>query len=500
MAEPLQGIAPVVAENARPGDADWALTRPALGRQIEGYASACSVAAGGVIDLFVHTEAERWQLEVFRIGWYGGVGARRVLGPIEQAGTAQPMPAMDDTGLVDCDWRASVRLVTATAEGHPWCSGVYLARLTEQREGHQSYIVFVVRDDTRRTALVVQLAFTTWQAYNNWGGKSLYNWGSSEGERATRVSFNRPFGANLQNPAAAYGMGAGEFITNVQPHPDRYGARNAGWDINTVRWLEREGHDVTYTTSLDTHARPATLRQGGAWLSIGHDEYWSRPMREQVEAARDAGVHLGFLTANAAYWQVRLEDSPATGQPLRLLVCSKKAKRDPLRKTDPASRVLTDKWRSEAVGQPEEALIGVMYLADPIDADLVVKAADHWLFAGTGLKAGDRLPGLLGYEVDGVHDAQAAAARGLQLLCESPWTSLQDATVSGVAHMSLYQAASGAFVFATGSMQWAWGLDDYNAPALRPALRHPAAEQMMRNLLARFGSHGQGQGPGAPGR
>lgn len=490
------GAAPVVRENARPGDADWLLARPATARQVEGYAGAASVAGGEPIDLYIHTQAEAVQVEVFRIGWYGGRGARRVAGPIRLAGVAQPMPEMDDSGLVDCAWHTPLRLDTADADGRPWCSGVHLARLTESAGGHQSYILFVVRDDRRRAALRVQLPLTTYQAYNDWGGKSLYNWGSSGGERAARVSFNRPYACNHRNPAAACGMGAGEFLANLQPHPDTYGARNAGWDINTVRWLEREGHDVAYSTSLDTHRQAEDPARCGAWLSIGHDEYWSWAMRDQVEALRDAGVHLGFLTANAAYWQIRLEPSPASGTPDRLMVCSKKARRDPLRALDRSSRQLTDKWRSEAVGRAEESLIGVMYTADPVDGDLVVAAADHWVFAGTGLAAGDRLPGLLGYEVDCVHDRAAAAARGLQILAESPWVSLKDPAERGVAHMSLYTAPGGALVFATGSMQWAWGLDDFNAPALRPALRHPAAEQVLRNVLARFGSHGSTAGAG----
>lgn len=220
-----------------------------------------------------------------------------------------------------------------------------------------------------------------------------------------------------------------------------------------------------------------------AWLSIGHDEYWSWEMREGVQTARDAGVHLGFFSANSAYWQVRFEPSAASGTAARIMVCYKKAKRDPQFNAGADRSRATDKWRSAAVGRPEEQLIGVMYAGDPVDADLVIKAAGHWVFAGTGLGQGASLPGLLGYEVDCVHGRVPA---GVEILAVSPWVALTDATKHGVAHMSLSTAASGALVFATGSIQWAWGLDDYNVPALRTSRLSAAAQQVTRNVLRRF--------------
>ena len=478
---------PIVEENARPGTADWALQRPALSREIEGYAGATSVARGETIELFVHTQVPGYTLEVFRIGWYGGLGARRVHGPTQVRGTAQRMPEMDPaTGLVDCDWREPVRLATRDdSQPDGWTSGVFLARLTADGTLAQSYILFVVRDDKRRAGLWLQLPVTTYQAYNAWGGKSLYHWGSSEHRRAAKVSFNRPYAANAQNPAAASGMGAGEFLANLQPHPDRYGIRNAGWDINLVRWLEREGVDASYGTNLDTHAQPALLHRCPAWLSIGHDEYWSGAMRRHVEAARDAGVNLGFFSANSAYWQVRFEASPATGVADRIMVCHKKARNDPAMAGRSDLGEATDKFRSAAVGRPEERLIGVMYAADPVDGDIVVQDARHWVFAGTGLEDGGRLQGLLGYEVDAVH---GGGPPGLQVLAASPWTTLVEEPRSGVAHMTLYEAPSGAMVFATGSIQWAWGLDDFNVPALRTSRNSAAAQQVTRNVLRRFGA------------
>ncbi|MFZ2653003.1 MAG: N,N-dimethylformamidase beta subunit family domain-containing protein [Burkholderiaceae bacterium] len=480
---------PIVAENARVGTSNWRLDQPATAREIEGYASATSVHRGEVIRLYVNTGAPTFVLEVFRMGWYQGLGARRVLGPVVVRGTRQLMPAMDPaTGLVDCAWVNPFALMTSNPDDPAdWATGVYLARLTAAecpngREA-QSYILFVVRDDGRQSDLLFQLSVTTYQAYNPWGGKSLYKWGSTEGERAAKVSFNRPYAANAQNPAAAYGMGAGEFLTNLQPHPDTYKVSNAGWDYNMLRWLEREGYDLAYCTNLDTHAMPGLPRRCKAWLSIGHDEYWSWEMRQHVEAARDAGVNLGFFSANCAYWQVRFEASTASGSADRIMVCYKAVARDPLFADSTDRSRATDKWRSAAIDRPEEQLIGVMYAGDPVDGDIVIKAAEHWVFAGTGLDAGAVLPGLLGYEVDRVHGGGPA---GVEILAASPWTALTDAARNGVAHMSLYTAPSGALVFATGSIQWCWGLDDYNVPALRSSRLNASAQQATRNVLRCF--------------
>jgi len=472
----------VVRENRRPGTRDWQLEHPAAAREIEGFASATSVARGGEIQLFVNTTAPHYTLEVFRMGWYRGLGARRLFGPVKLPGRVQPMPKLDtSSGLVDCAWVDPFVLTAATpGDSDDWPSGIYLARLTASG-GAQSYIVFAVRDDERAADLLMQQSVTTYQAYNAWGGKSLYKWGSTENQRAAKVSFNRPYAANAQNPDAAHGMGAGEFLTNSQPHPDRYGPSNAGWEYNMVRWLECEGFDVSYCTNLDVHARPELLQRFKAFLSVGHDEYWSCQMRDHVEAARDAGIHLGFFSANTAYWQIRLEPSPASNSTDRILVCHKKAERDPVIRTADA-HLATDKWRKPPINRPESSLIGVMYVADPVDGDLIVAAPEHWAFAGTGLARGDALPGLLGYEVDAVADASPA---NLEVLADSPWTTLDDKS-AGRSQMTLYNAPSGALVFATGSIQWAWGLDDYNSPALRTARSNSAAQQITRNVLERF--------------
>src|SRR5262245_25578452 len=289
----LAAAATIAIENQRAGTTDWEIRAPALAREIEGYASRTSVNGGEPIDLFVSTRDPRYTIDVFRMGWYGGAGARRVAGPIERRGRLQETPAADPTtGLVECRWQDPYALQARDGD-EPWTSGVYLARLTALPSARQSFIVFVVRDDGGNAAIVFQSSVTTFAAYNNWGGKSLYGF-NSDNAPARKVSFDRPYATN------PYGVrldGTGDFLRR--------------WEYNAVRSLEREGYDLTYLTSVDTHQRGDAFARRRVVLSVGHDEYWSRPMRQRFEDARDRGVHLAFLGADTCYWQIRFEPDAA---------------------------------------------------------------------------------------------------------------------------------------------------------------------------------------------
>jgi len=461
-----------VAENQKPGTADWEIARPALNREIEGYASKTSVDGGETIDLYVNTAARHYAIDIFRMGWYGGAGARRVAGPIARDGIAQPAPATDPkTGLIECAWRDPYRVTTADADG-PWTTGVYLARLTiapdAGADALQSFIVFVVRDDRRPAPIVFQSSVTTFAAYNNWGGQSLYAFNSGNAP-ARKVSFDRPYAAN------PYGVrldGAGDFLRR--------------WEYNAVRFLERGGYDLTYLTDVDTHARADALNASRVFLSVGHDEYWSWPMRTHVEAARDRGVHLAFLGADVCYWQIRFEPD-ARGDADRTIVAYKEAAGDldplALDRTPQNNRLITGRWRDRPTSRAEERLVGVMYAADPVDADIVVSAPDHWVFAGTGLRTGDRLRGLLGYEVDAIYGGGPPT---LEQLAHSPFSGDGASARTRYADMTIYTAASGALVFATGSMYWNWGLDDYNAPQWHTRRTSDAAQRVTRTVLDRM--------------
>lgn len=495
-----QGVAnPIQQENAKAGTQAWQLFLPATNHEIEGYASLTSVNRGGQISLFVNTLDPAYRIEVFRMGWYGGLGARQVAGPIVLPGAAQIIPAADPANgfLIECNWTNPYVLKVPNNPSDPtdWASGVYLAKLTGSSSGRQSYIVFAVRDDARSSDFLYQSSVTTFQAYNSWGGYGLYGHSPSlcSIPAGQKVSFNRPYERTSGYPGAEFYIGAGEMFTYHLAYTSSYcdpparGHSAAAWECNMVRFLEREGYDVTYCTDVDVHQNSSLVFGHKGFLSVGHDEYWSLEMRNNVEAARDGGVNLGFFSANTCYWQIRFEPSTINGLPDRTMVCYRDPNIDPLGATNP---LVTVQWRYAPVNRPENTMIGVMYAEWPLDDALLVTNTSHWVFGGTGLHDGDSIGNLVGYEADQVRPGGPA---GLQILAQSPTPDdvVQSDSAQKYSNMTLYTASSGSRVFATGSMQWAWGLDDYNAnatlgPVLRTSRLSGSAQQITRNVLDNF--------------
>ena len=482
---------PILRENEQAGTPDWVLSKPAMDREIEGYMSRTSIRKGGSILLFFNTRSPKVIIDVFRTGWYGGIGARRYADPVTVAGVIQVVPRPDDLGTIACNWTDPYLLET----NKTWTTGVYLARMTETGNGTQSYAIFVVRDDTRVTApdVMFQLPVNTYQAYNYWGGMSLYGWGSAGPDNlpwgynsvrtcAKKVSFDRPY-ARSNNPDAAYGNGAGEYFTNVQPIHNYGISSSAGWNYNMVRWLERNGIDTSYVTNIDVHSGLESFVKPKLFLTQGHDEYWSWEMRDQVEGWRDQGVHLAFLGANIAFYQVRFESggsSSDTGAEPRILVCYRTRRRDPVR-----SHLSTLMFHD--VGRPEIDMIGVAIVGDPFDAGMVVANASHWAFEGTGLSNGDVLPGLLGYEVDGMGDDRGRNMN-VTALFETPLVIPSRRNRAILSHSTIYTAASGANVFSSGSIYWSWGLDDYGVTQkLRTSRLNRAADIITWNVFMAAG-------------
>jgi hypothetical protein len=461
-----QAANPIVTENTQPGTSAWELGTEATdaGGQIKGYASATSVNKGDPIDFFVSVNpAQTYTIDIYRMGYYQGLGGRLVAHIGALGGTQQPAcPTDSTTGLIACNWARSYTLQTQST----WTTGVYQAVLTNAAH-YQNAIVFVVRDDSRVAQLLYQLPVNTYQAYNNYPdngktGKSLYTYNSygantvTGGPSAAKVSFDRPYN----------GPGYGQFLA---------------WDVNLVRWLEKSGYDVSYSTDVDTHANPSRLLAYRGFLAAAHNEYWSKSMYDGVTAARDAGVNIAFFGANAIYWQVRYEPS-AAGVANRTLVCYKNQSIDPT--SDPS--VTTVNWRDPVLNRPEQTLIGVQYTAEMRnDAyyPYVVTNSSNWVYAGTGFKDGDSVAGLVGYEGDhlfSTYPAPTAVAGTYTLLSRSPYTNSSGA--SDFANSSIYQAPSGAWVFGSGTIAWSWGLDDYgNRGALDARIQQTTA-----NILNRF--------------
>lgn len=437
------GENPVAVENGQAGSAGWQLLQSGhrvsddTNQQIKGFASAVSVNKGESLTLYVTVNpAQTYTVAIYRIGWYDGMGGRLMAETDDLAGISQPACPMDEaTGLLAClNWEPGYTIEVPDG----WTSGIYIAMLTNE-ESFQDPVTFVVRDDARDADLLYQQSVTTYQAYNNYpagAGKSLYPATSSGPDtiggdpRAVAVSFDRPYTSDRNG-------GAGDLYR---------------WEIYMVRWLERSGYDVAYTTNVDTHANGARILGYSGFLSVGHDEYYSKEMYDALEAARDSGVGLGFFGANAVHWQVRFEPS-SDGAPNRVMVCYKLPDIDPV--TDPALKTI--RWRSALVDRPEQRLIGIQSdIVSGNESSLVVVNSDHWIYEGTGFSDGSAVPDIVHHEADAaMPEYPVPDSVTYTLVAESPFGGKTQNSV-------IYQAPSGAWVFGAGTIGWSWGLDDWN--------------------------------------
>jgi hypothetical protein len=444
---------PVALENALPGTTSWAISQAAGAGQLEGYASDVSVNHGGSVTIHVRTDKPsqaRWEL--YRMGWYGGAGGRLIAsgGPFDAGSLPSPTPD-PVTGLVECRWPASFRLETRAG----WASGIHLIKLVRQ-DGLEAYVPIVIRADERKKTAVVQASITTWQAYNDWGGESLYGDALGlPGGHASEVSFDRPY---------RDGFGAGEYFY---------------FEHFLVQWLESRGYDATYLTNVDAHRDPSLLMGQRLLISSGHDEYWSRGEKDAVDAALADGTNVAYLTADESFWQIRLEPSRSDKRPWRTEVCYKEAA--PAHDPQAGTNLITMRWRDVEVGAPEQATHGVMSDGwEFADLPWIVRGSGSWVYAGTGLKDGDSIPLLVGYESDRIF-AEFAQPAGVEVLARSPVVSFDSGEAGPSWHNStVYTTPSGAFVFAAGVVQWSYGLSS-------PGVADARVQRMTDNLFQHAG-------------
>ena len=463
----------ITAENAKPGTSDWQLTYTRIDPPtkyrcpwIEGYVSASSVLAGDELQLFVSTNpAAEFQVEIFRLGYYGGKGARLVqtLGPF--AGKVQPDPPVGKNRLRECVWEATTTLKI----GADWPSGVYLGKLSLTGKGrYQSYVVFIVRDE-RPADIVFQCSDHTWQAYNRWPDNySLYDDGATQwslgGE--THVSFDRPYGKYCQVVDAPLSQGSGEFLL---------------WEFPFAYWLEQHGYDVTYVGNSDVHRSAASITRGRIMLSVGHDEYWSLEQYQHVKDAIQQGLSVGFFSGNTCCFVTPPSASSA----------------------GVANRVLTRAGRYGGLMEVEQGRMGPFRVEGPNEklligartispfngsGDWVVTQPDHWLFEKTGMQRGDEIPGLVGWEFHG----DPAAIPGLKVVAEGD-------TLNGggkPAHWTatIYPGSKQNWVFNASTIYWAQGLSAPPGHVLpfahfgRPHGPDPRVQQITHNYLQRCGA------------
>jgi hypothetical protein len=482
---------PVVLENQRPGNprSEWDLAGPASSN-IEGFATDISVNSGGRVDFKINTDSGNYRVDIYRLGYYGGAGARRVATLQNQAGrSTQPGPLRENsTGLVDAgNWSVTD---SWTVPGDA-VSGIYVAKLVRQDGTFgESHVPFIVRNDARTSDIVFQTADQTWQAYNGWGGASLYGGdgpgGGTAPGRAYAVSYNRPIGTR-----DGIGLYAG-------PQDFIFGA-----EYSALRWMERNGYDVSYITGVDASRNGALLRNSRIYTSVGHDEYWTGDQRRNVEAARDAGVNLAFMSGNEVYWKTRLAPSAVDGNANRTLVSYKETREGPI---DPSSE-WTGTWRDLTYsgatdgGRPENALTGTLFQVDSYRADAItIPYGQTRLRFWRDTSVANTQPGqtatltqnYLGYEWD---ESPDGAGRPDTLIKLSDTTLpvsqyLMDfgnyvGSNNATHNLTLYRAPSGALVFGTGTVYWSWALDENHD--LTPTPTDPRIQQAMVNLFADMG-------------
>ncbi len=473
---------PVVCENALPGAPPSQWDVGSGDPSIQGFPVRIGLERGDALEIKVNTPATAYRADIYRMGWYGGLGARHIatVRPLVKLPQVQP-PCLQQTstGLVDCgDWAVSLRWVIPSDA----VSGVYEAKLVrEDGVSATNRVIFVVRDDSSHSPILLTTSDETWVAYNTYGGNSLY-YGrtAAPNGRAYKVSYNRP----LASQDAFYDKRNTFF--------------NAEYPM--VRWLERNGYNDSYSTDVNVAQAPALLRNHRVFLSVGHDEYVSSQERQAMTAARDNGVSLGFFSGNEVYWKTRWEPSlDATQTPYETLVCYKESNAG--RKIDP-SQLWTGLWRDTRfsppsdAGPPENALTGTMFgTAQASNSAIHVPAQyAHLRFwrdtSIASLQPGQTAtlaPSTLGWEWD---EDQDNGWRPQGLIDMSSTTinvhhRVGLTWVDGPAthHITLYKAPSGALVFSSGSIRWSWGLDNTHDEATSATQADQRIQQATLNIL-----------------
>ena len=417
----------IVSENQKPGTKDWLLTKlePASGngeddpwqrrRGGEGFCSHTSVQPGEKVTFFVSTDpASEYTLDIFRMGYYGGAGARHVrsVGPLK--GTVQPTPEDEANQLVQCEWEPALELEIP----RDWLSGVYIGKLKAAPSGYESYVIFIVRD-SRPADFLFQCSDTTWQAYNRWPAwRSLYDWKENKWHTSVGadISFDRPYSLYYNKLPAGLepiSNGSGEFLL---------------WEHPLCYWMEKEGYDVSYISNLDTHADAKGLLRGKAFLSVGHDEYWSLEMFDNVQKARDEGVNLLFLSGNSVSGKIKF--SPG--------------------ENGRANRVF-GRYRVDGSHyfRNDQELMGVSSYGVGA-ADWTCRVPDHWVFEGTGMKEGDAIPQLVGWEY---HGPPTRDDPSLVVLARGRTRRYQELNEREYAAV-IYTAPKGNFVFNAATCWW----------------------------------------------
>jgi hypothetical protein len=455
-------------ENARPGTRDWMLTNVVIdpatkyrSPAIEGYCSHASIRAGETLSIFVSTRpASPFTIDIYRTGYYGGTGGRLMARLGEFAGRPQPDPPVGPKRLRHCRWDATTELPIPA----DWPSGVYVGKLATQGGGPQSYVVFIVRDD-RPADFLFQCSDFTWQAYNRWpdqfslydDGEDKWYWGDG-----VQVGFDRPYGKYCQLLDQPLSVGSGEWFL---------------WEFPLAYWMESQGYDVSYISNFDTHHDPEGLRRARGFLSVGHDEYWTIEMFRNVQAAIAAGTSAAFFSGNSAWGRILLDEQLRAFERIGVF--------GPPGGTRESASMMGRLPHERPYGNE---LMGAHTTGEVTGgADWICTRPDHWVYAGTGMQAGEAIPGVIGWEWHG----DPAPIPGLEVVATGPTHTAVGKPNGGTYTATVYPGPAGTIVFNAASCWWADGLAEppgYVRPRIymKPQGPDPRLQRIARNVLDRM--------------
>lgn len=465
------GASWVVAENKKPGTTAWKITGAQTPKGIMGYASRVQARLGQSVSLHVSTQAPRFHVDAFRMGYYQGKGARLVWRSPELPGAVQPpCPVTPGINMVSCSWPAAATFTVTPA----WVQGQYLLKLVGSG-GQQSYVPLTVWDPASRATYVLMAGVLTEQVFNPFGGYDLYQ-GATPcapshypcSSRSRVVSFDRPY-------ANSFGQGAGSYLSLEYP---------------LTRFAEKHGLDVTYWTDITLATHGSLLTRHKVLISPGHDEEWSLRMRQAALTAADEGVNLAFMGASPVLRKVRLEPSPL-GVDMQIVNYRNPAA-DPLYGVDNAE-VSQNWWGQPPAELPASTLVGARYIGyyNSGSFPLLVSDPSSWLYAGTGLAAGATVAGVMTSDFQAYDPARAGNPPGVEILAHSlvrvtghPHRDYADTTYYTM-------AASKAGVFSSGTIGWIPAMQAC-APSLAACPAH-VMRALTANLLRVFGAGPAGE-------
>jgi hypothetical protein len=481
------GSNPVVCENSQPGTpmSDW--YSPNSWGDIEGFPTTTSVSPGGTIN-FKISSPTTYTIEIYRLGWYGGDGARLMPTSPTTTFSSVSQPAclsQAGSGMVDCgNWHVT----NSWAVPSNAVSGVYIAAFDQGGGAGYMPYPFVVNNLSSHSDVVVQTSDQTWQAYNMWGGADLYlGNGPAPDGRDYSVSYNRPMDVAGDN---------GVF----------------GSEYAMIQWLERNGYDVSYLSGVDVSTQGSLLLNHKVFMSSGHDEYWNQNQWNAAMAARAAGVNLAFFSGNDVFWRTQLEPSIADGTANRTIDEYKMTKMEfnpPDGIADP-SGTWTGTWMDPAgagIGgnSPQNQLTGTLFDVNGYRSDAMTVSypySTNRIWRNTSVaslgpgQSYTMQTGTLGYEWDsdvanGVRPSGEIDLSSTTIQITEGSLLLDNGNTYGngtaTHNMTLYRdPTSHALVFSSGTVQWAWGLSTVHYADITTK-EDPVQQQATANLLADMG-------------